>query len=199
MGADGIEVDVHLHEGELFVIHDSTLDRTTSGSGALRHCSLEQLRTLDAGEGERIPLLREVLDTINARALLNIELKGRRTAGPVLALLEEAVRGGGWSPEDFLLSSFHRSELRQLPGRGFPIGILYPRSARLFQGLARALGAWSINVPLPHVSPHLVARAHRDGRKILVYTVNSRADMDRVAEWGVDGIITDFPDRWTGR
>jgi len=199
MGADGIEIDVHCLEGELVVIHDNSLNRTTNGSGLLRRHTLAEVRLLDAGKLERIPLLREVLDTVDRRALVNIELKGLRTAAPVLALVREFIAARGWSPDDFLLSSFRRAELRALRGSGLRIGILYGRSPRLFRRLARALDAWSINVPLAHATPGLVSRTHADGRKLLVYTVNDRADMERMQQIGVDGIFTDYPDRWTAK
>jgi len=198
MGADGIEIDVHCLKGELIVIHDSTLNRTTNGSGSLRRRTFAELRGLDAGKGERIPLLSEVLDTVNRRALVNIELKGRGTAGPVEALVREYI-ARGWAPGDFVISSFHRSELRQMRDSRLPIGILFARSPRLFRRLAHALGAWSIHVPLAQVTPGLVSRVHADGRKLFVYTVNTRADMDRMHRIGVDGIFSDYPDRWTGK
>jgi glycerophosphoryl diester phosphodiesterase len=197
MGADGIEIDVYALEGELVVIHDSTLNRTTNGSGLLRRHTLAQVRALDAGKGERIPLLREVLDAVDRRAFVNIELKGPRTAAPVLALVRHYIASRAWASGDFLISSFRRAELRALRGCGLRIGILYARSPRLFRGRARALGAWSIHVPLTQVNPGLVSRVHADGRKILVYTVKDRASMDRMERLGVDGIFTDYPDRWT--
>ena len=196
MGADGIEIDVYNLNGDLIVIHDSTLDRTTDGSGPLRRKTLTQLRTLDAGQGEKIPLLSEVLDTVNGRALVNIELKGPRTAVPVLALLREYIANGN-STEDFLVSSFRRTELVQLHGSGLRLGVLFASSPRRFRPIAGKLGAWSIHVPLGHVNPGLVSRIHDDGRKVFVYTVNTRRDMDRLELMGVDGFFTDFPDRWT--
>jgi len=153
---------------------------------------------LDAGKGERVPLLREVLDAVDRRALVNIELKGRGTAEPVLALLKEYTVHRGWMPSDFLLSSFNRTEMRQARGGGFPIGILFARSARIFRPLARALGAWSIHVPLGHVTPGLVARVHKDDRKVYVFTVNTREDMERLEKMGVDGIFTDYPNLMLG-
>lgn len=197
MGAAGIEIDVHLIHGELLVFHDHRLDRTTNGKGLLRRHTLAYLRALDAGKGEPIPLLREVLDTINRRALVNIELKGRRTAAPVLALLRDYTRNRGWSPADFLISSFHRPELRQLRGAGFPIGILFVRAPRHYGPLARALGAHALHVPLQQVTPALVNRVHADSLKLFVFTVNTPADIQRMQEMGVDGIFTDFPDRVT--
>lgn len=197
MGADGIEIDVHFLDGELVVIHDNSLNRTTNGSGPLRRHTLAQVRALDAGKGEQIPLLREVLDTVDRRALVNIELKGTRTAAPVLALVRDYIARRSWSPADFLISSFHRTELRAIRGCGLPIGILFGRSPRLFRRLARALDAWSINVPSAHVTTGLVSRVHANGLKLLVFTINDRPAMERMQKLGVDGIFTDFPDRWT--
>jgi len=199
LGVKGIEIDVHWVHGELLVIHDDRLNRTTNGAGLLRHHSISHLRALDAGKGERIPFLREVLDAVDRRAVVNIELKGRHTARPVLDLLRHYTSDLGWSPRNFLISSFRRAELRQLRGSGFPIGILYAGSARLFRRFARELGATTINVPLQRVTPGMVKRVHADGRKLLVYTVNEAADMARMQHLGVDGIFTDFPDRWTGK
>jgi len=199
MGADGVEIDVQLVGGELIVIHDSRLNRTTNGSGPLHRHSLAKIRQLDAGKGEQIPLLSEVLDAVDRKAFVNIELKGRRTAGPVLALLRDYTDRRGWQPSDFLISSFHRPELRQLRGSGFPIGILFGRSPRLFRPLARALGAWSIHVPLGHATPGLVSRVHAESLKLFVFTVNAPADIERMERIGVDGIFSDFPDRQKNR
>jgi len=198
MGVDGIEIDVYCVQGSLVVIHDAALGRTTNGSGPVRRRTLAELRRLDAGKGEHIPLLQEVLDTVDRRAFVNIELKGPRTAVPVLALLRETL-SRRWAPTDFLISSFRRTELRQLRGSAFPIGILFARSARLFRPLARSLGATSIHVPLAYATSRLVSRVHADGRKLFVFTVNERKDMERMRELGVDGIFSDFPDRWTGK
>jgi len=196
MGADGVEIDVHNLRGELIVIHDSNLGRTTDGSGPLRRKTLAQIRSLNAGKGEKVPLLSEVLDIVSGRALVNIELKGARTAIPALALLHKYI-AAGWPPERFLVSSFRWKELAQIRGAGLRLGPLFARSARRFRPVAQRLGAWSVHVPLAHVNARLVSRIHGDGRKILVYTANLRADMDRLEAMGVDGFFTDYPDRWT--
>jgi glycerophosphoryl diester phosphodiesterase len=196
MGANGVEVDVHLVEGELVVIHDYSLNRTTNGRGLVRRRTLAEIRALDAGKGERVPRLREVIEAVDRRALVNIELKGPGTAAPVIGLLRGFTRRG-WAAGDFLISSFRRPELRAACGAGFPLGVLFGRSARLFRRIARALDAWSVNVPLDRVNPGLVSRVHAEGRRILVYTVNERAEMERMRQLGVDGFFTDYPDRWT--
>lgn len=198
MGAVGIEIDVHLLEGELVVIHDATLNRTTNGTGALARRSLAYVRSLDAGAGERVPLLREVVEAafaINARALINIELKGRGTAKPVAEFLHAWMARTGGPPDRFLLSSFHRTELRLLRGSTWPIGILFARSALRFRKLADALRARSIHLPLRHVTARAVERIHAHGQEVFVYTVNEPRDFTRMRRIGVDGVFTDYPDR----
>jgi glycerophosphoryl diester phosphodiesterase len=195
LGAEGIEIDVHCAANALVVIHDARLDRTTNGKGLLRDRSFTQIRQLDAGKGEGIPLLAEVLDLINRRAFLNIELKGRGTALPVLQQLRYFCSTRGWKPQDFILSSFHRPELKAVRGSEFPLGILFSRSPRLFRRAARALGAYSIHVPRQHATARLAARVHAEGLKLFVFTVNDPAQMRRMKQIGVDGIFTDFPNR----
>ena len=87
LGANAIEIDVHQVEGRLVVIHDDRLERTTNGEGRLAAHSLAALRALDAGQGERIPTLDEVIELVAGRAELVIELKGADTAEPVARLL----------------------------------------------------------------------------------------------------------------
>ena len=96
LSAHGVEIDVWFVDGELIVIHDAKLERTTNGHGYVSRKTFAQLRALDAGEGERIPTLREVFETVDRRAVIHIELKGRRTAGPVRALIAEFVDRRGW-------------------------------------------------------------------------------------------------------
>src|SRR5271154_2195490 len=118
LGVDGVEIDVYLAGGQLVVIHDDTLERTTNGRGRVEDQSFEYLRSLEAGLGEKIPTLREVFETVNRRAFINIELKGGGTAEPVLELIEEYVNKRGWVREDFLISSFDLHELGKLKARG---------------------------------------------------------------------------------
>lgn len=195
LGADGIEIDVYAVHGELLVIHDTTLDRTTNGRGRLTDHTLEELRALDAGHGERIPTLAEVFDTVDQRALINIELKGRETAVPTLALIERYVNERGWRHEDFLVSSFRRRELRALKGTPVRRGVLFVRSPWGFARTARDLGAWSVHFDVHFLREKQVSEAHRLGLKVFVYTVNNPGEIARCRAWGVDAIFSDFPDR----
>lgn len=196
MGCTWVEVDVHTVESELIVIHDFSLERTTSGRGLVAEQSLKYLRSLDAGGGERIPLLREVFDVAAGRAGVNIELKGRLTAAPVAAFLRERL-SKDWEPSAVLVSSFDHAELAEfktlLPE--VPIGALIEREPSDLAASAERLGAYSLNPSLKIVSPELVSDARQRGLKVFVYTVNRQPDIQRMRELGVDGVFTNFPER----
>jgi glycerophosphoryl diester phosphodiesterase len=198
LGAHGIEIDVYFIAGELIVIHDAKLNRTTNGRGYVRRKTFAELRALDAGLGERIPTLREVFDTVERRAFINIELKGPRTAAPVAALIGEYVATHGWRYEDFLVSSFHRRELRAMPDARIPIGLLLTRPTRLYALSARRVRASAVNPAARFVTARFVADAHRRGLRVFAYTANSPAEIARLRRLGVDGVFTDFPERVVG-
>lgn len=195
MGAHGIEIDVRLVHGELLVMHDAKLDRTTNGRGLLVRKPLTVLRSLDAGKGERIPTLREVIETIDRRAFLNIELKGRGTAKPVSEMIHQFVQERGWRYEDFLVSSFMRAELRAVRDPQIPIGLLLTRPTRLYALSARRVRACAVNPAVRFVTAKFVQDAHRRGLRVFPYTANSPAEIQRLKKLGVDGAFTDFPDR----
>ena len=109
LGCDWLELDVYSVEDELLVIHDKRVDRTTDGHGLIEELKLDYLRSLDAGNGAKIPTLTEVLDLVNGKCGINVELKGRNTALPVSELLSNYA----WSAEKVLLSSFDHEELAQ--------------------------------------------------------------------------------------
>jgi glycerophosphoryl diester phosphodiesterase len=195
LGAHGIEIDVRLVDGELIVFHDARLERTTNGHGVVARKKFADLRALDAGRGERIPTLREVFETVDRRAFINIELKGRRTAAPVEALIREFIEHHGWSYEHFLVSSFQHRELRAIVDLRIRLGLLLTRPSRLYSVSARRVRAWSVNPALRYTTARFVEDAHRRGYRVFVYTVNEPADLERLRALGVDGVFTDFPER----
>ena len=196
LGADWIEIDVHAVEGDLIVIHDEQLERTTNGTGYVRDKSLAHLRSLDAGKGQCIPTVREVLDSVNGRAGINVELKGPKTAGLVVSMIEKYVRERHWNYEQFIVSSFNRRQLSKVRKLNphIRIGILIDRPRRHYAIFARRYDAYSVNVQSDLVTARFIARAHERGLKAFVYTVNSPEEIDRLQALGVDGIFTDFPE-----
>ncbi|MES2571218.1 MAG: glycerophosphodiester phosphodiesterase family protein [Verrucomicrobiota bacterium] len=195
LGADGVEIDVWLIDGQLIVLHDATLQRTTNGHGPAKRYTFEQLRTLDAGLGERIPLLREVLDLVNRRGVVNIELKGPGTAYAVCQMIEEFVRNHGWSYEQFIVSSFRRRELKQITAPSIRIGMLCVRPTPLYYLSARRLKAFSVHPAASATKARFVEDAHRRGLKVFPYTVNTPEEIARMRHLKVDGVFTDYPDR----
>ena len=196
LGVPCVELDVQNVDGNLVVFHDDRLERTTDGKGYLATHSFEQLRTLDAGTGEKIPTLTEVFDLINKRAGVNIELKGPNTARPVAKFIA-GLRQQGWHDNLILVSSFNHRELETIKQLDPTIKL-----GALFVGLpvddaefAVRLGAYSVNPSLEFVDRRFVNYAHSHGLRVFVFTVNHPEDISRMRELGVDGVFTNFPER----
>jgi glycerophosphoryl diester phosphodiesterase len=196
LGADWVEVDVHSVENELVVFHDDRLERTTNGRGYVIEQSLEYLRSLDAGRGEKIPFLREVFDLVNRRAGINIELKGAATAAPVAALIERYIKNQRRKYEDFLVSSFNHHELRAIKkiNPRIQTGALMIALPLDYARFAQALKSYSVHPSIEFIDQAFVDDAHRRGLKVYVFTVNHADDLAKMQVLGVDGIFTDYPD-----
>ncbi|GAA4645143.1 glycerophosphodiester phosphodiesterase [Pontixanthobacter gangjinensis] len=198
IGVDAIEIDVHkCASGELWVIHDFTLDRTTDGSGEIAKKPPEVLRKLKVEGHFRIPQLTEVLDLLQGKCMLNIELKGLNTAAPVNRIVREKVENGSWKYSDFIISSFQKNELfetRKLD-KNVPIAVLSKASVPEAIELGKRLEAVAIHPSLGIITRDNTKQSHEAGFKVNVWTVNEREDILRMIDFGVDGIISDFPNR----
>jgi len=204
MGADMIELDVHIcSSGELVVIHDSTLERTTNGSGEVREHTYSELEPLDAGKGERVPRFASVLDRFLGRIGLNIELKGEGTGMSLAREMDGlSLQNPGPVPA-LLVSSFKPMELMDLRSArpDIPVGVLFEESPDVFLDFAEELGAWAVHPRMDVVSEGLVKETHRRNLRCITWTINSRIDMEKAVSLNVDGMITDHPDRlldWLG-
>ncbi len=195
--ADWIEMDIHQVGGELMVIHDYRLERTTNGIGILSDHDPKYIRSLNAGNGSQIPFLHEVLDLINRRVGINIEIKSSNTAKPVLNLIDKYIRNNGWSLDNFSISSFNQFELKEVRNldQDIKIGILMYGLPIHLDHLKLDLKPYSINISIEFINQNFVHLAHQKGLKVFVYTVNYPDDIQRMIEIGVDGVFTDFPDR----
>lgn len=196
LGAPWVEVDVYSVDNHLVVIHDKRLGRTTNGNGFVSKKSFSYLRSLNAGDGEKIPTLEEVLDLIWEKAGINIELKGPGTAQPVTKLILDRVRDG-WDINNFLVSSFDHhalSEVRKLD-KSIRIGVLLDGISKDYPSITEELNAYSVNQKIDFVDEKFITDAHGRGLKVFVYTVNNTDDIKRMKAMGVDGVFTDYPDR----
>jgi glycerophosphoryl diester phosphodiesterase len=196
MGAAWIELDVFFVEDELVVIHDSRVERTTNGKGNLHRLGLPYLRSLDAGEGEKIPFLREIFDAVSGQAGINIELKGENAAGPTAALIQTYIKNGFFKPEQFLVSSFNHQEILKFKGIAPEIRTganIYSRPLQDAR-FAGKLGVDSIHIHRDSVSRAFVQDAHRRGFRVFVFTLNNREDIEFASSLGVDGFFTNYPE-----
>ncbi|MCG6879314.1 MAG: glycerophosphodiester phosphodiesterase [Deltaproteobacteria bacterium] len=200
MGAPCVEADVYYVDHHLMVFHDDRLERTTNGAGYLIDHDFDTLRSLDAGNGERIPTLAEVFETIDRRAGVNIELKGPGTARPVAGLIA-TLRKQGWPDHLILVSSFNHRELETVRGIDpfIRIGVLIAGSPVDAAAFAASFGAWSVHISLAFIDRGFVEDAHSRGLKVFVFTVNHPDEIYRMERLGVDGVFTNYPERVLSR
>lgn len=195
---DGVEMDVYVcRTGEVVVIHDKTLERTTNGKGLVGESSLDYLKSLNAGKGEKISTLGEVLDLIDKRAVVNIELKGTDTAEPVAKIIRNYIKGEKWRPDLFWITSFDLNELKRFREREpeIKIGALVARIPRDYIDFIKNVGTDTINVSMNFIKQKFIDYAHQKGIEVFAYTANHPDDIKRVKTFGVDGIFSNFPDR----
>lgn len=220
LGVDVLEMDIHATaDGVLVVNHDATVDRTTDGHGAIREMTLAEVQALDAayrwspdggqtfpyrGQGIRIPTLEEVFRAFPGYRM-NIEIKPDDPA--VAEALCALIHAHGMT-ERVLVASFHPRAMGAFR-RACPevATSLHPDEIKVLYGLAltRLTAVYTpqgvaVQVPerwsnLPVLIPRFVQAAHRRGLQVHGWTINEPEDMERLLALGVDGIITDYPDR----
>ncbi len=198
-GADGIELDVkRCASGDVVVMHDPTLLRTTGAAGHVHEWTLADLRALDAGQGERVPTLDEVFEAVGADLLVNVEVTNYTTPDDGLEPLVIAVVRRHAIAERILFSSFHPLVLRRLAALAPEI----PRAFLCDEETPFDI-ALAFNDPLmPHefrhprhtmVTPDLVAGLRARNIGVNTWTTNIPADIKRVVACGVNGVIGDSP------
>jgi glycerophosphoryl diester phosphodiesterase len=175
-GCDGFEFDVRLSsDGKAVVCHDAAVH-----GNEIAHASAEELG---------LPLLSDVLQRYQRSAFLDIELKVPGLETNTLALLRKYPPVCG-----YVISSFLPGALKKIRGSdaNIPLGLICESESQL--------GLWS-SVPVQYVIPHhklmrrtRIAELQRNGKKVIVWTVNSVGDMERLAKWGVDGVVSDKPE-----
>ncbi len=219
LGADGIELDIHrCKTGELIVIHDEEVDRTTDGTGFVKDMTLAQLRALSAGakwapatqlrklstgityssefKKEKLPLLTEVFDLVNGKLVINIEIKNAPIDYPgieddLIALLKKYPH-----PDKIMVSSFDHDVIHRFHEKApqYKCAILSDCILSDVGSYAKAVGANNWNPGFGDFRADAAQRAHAAGLKVNVWTVNSPDEWKSAMAMPVDGIITDDPE-----
>ncbi len=189
-GADAVEVDVRLSKDrEIVVIHDDTLERTTSGIGKVSEKTFEQLRSLDAGKGEKIPKLSEVLLLAeNLGIKLVVELKEEE--------MEEIVLDGiakAGIKERIIISSFYHASLHKIKELSpeMKTGVIISSLPVFPVKIAIDARANVIFPKFPRLNRNFVAEALKKGIEIYPWTINTKEDLEKSLELGVEGVVTD--------
>jgi glycerophosphoryl diester phosphodiesterase len=188
--ADFVEIDIRLsHEGVPVVIHDAKLDRTTSGTGRVNDHTLKELRILDAGQGETIPTLSEILAYVKGRCGVFIEIKEPGSEHAVCSLLEK-------NPvDDVFIVSFHEESLKAVKKliTGIKTGYIFSEPNNNPVSKAVELNADAIIPRLDRLSEDLIESAHRHRIMVVPWTPNTPQQIRKAIHLGADGFITDNP------
>jgi glycerophosphoryl diester phosphodiesterase len=190
-GVKAIEIDVRLtQDGELIVIHDATVDRTTDGKGPVVELTLAKLRALDAGEGERLPTLTEVLEAVRGKAELFVEIKAKDCEAPVAkAIAGLEMEAACW------VKSFNHRWIKTLSA-AYPklrTGCLLYGLPADPVGLVRAAGGDLLSLSVDWVDVELVEACHAKGVTVCAWNCNDKEQLPRFEAMGLDWLGTDVP------
>ncbi len=203
LGADAIEFDVRQSkDGELVIIHNSNVDNTTNGNGEVSKLTFSKLRTLDAGRGERIPTLREVLELGKGKITFHCEIKDPNIEDKVVTVIDDV---GVMDATYF--SSFNHMIMGKVKGlrRTAKVATLegkidvgsetaQKRVAKNFAQHAKKVQAMAVHINLNTAWPIIIKDLHDCGLRVNVWTVDSDIILEELANMGVDGIFTNHPD-----
>jgi len=198
MQVDGIELDVHLSaDGEIIVIHDESIDRTTNGKGFVNALSLRELKAFRINGTYEIPTLAAIFDLVNQDCFINIELKSYEATDKVVSLIEKYVTKKGWKYNRFLVSSFDWNALQQVAflNDKIPIGVLTETDLDLALAFAKFIQAKSIHPHFHLLTKENTAQMQEKGLQVFPWTINELEDIQKIKKFNVNGIITDFPNR----
>ena len=199
LGVDGVEIDVfRCASGEIVVFHDKKLDRLTNSTGFIEEMTIDALNNVLVEGKYKIPTLEEVLTLIDGNILLNVELKGKNTAKKTALILKKFVSNTKWESNQLIVSSFDWDELIIFKNENtdIPIGILNDKNTlNEVLDIAMKLDAVAIHPNFSSLNQEIVNTIHDSGFKIYSWTINKPEEINKAITFGIDGIITDFPDR----
>lgn len=200
-----IELDVHLcKSGEVVVIHNKDTKKINNKKELIKNKLYSDLKKMN------IPRLESVLNLINRKIPVNIELKGKNTAQPVAQIIKTYIKDKKWNTKDFLISSFDKKELEKIsqllprvrkaflvsPLRPYSLWIKkFPFIFRSHLNFAQKINSFSINLHKSLVNQKIINLAHQKNIKVFVYTVNQEKEIQYFKNIGVDGIFSDYPEK----
>lgn len=208
--SDYIELDVRkCYTGELIVMHDSKVNRTTNGDGYVKNMSLEEIKKLILINGEKILTLDEALDFINDKCKLNIEIKSRIVDYDVADKVVESIKSRNLE-SNVVISSFNHKILRYIKHSSSDIktaalfiqkktpGVFLRRLHYVenFIRKTKHINADFMNLPHQFITNKIVSKAIENNLKVTAWTVNSDKIMSRIKDLGIYAIITDYPQRF---
>jgi glycerophosphoryl diester phosphodiesterase len=191
VGVAAVELDVQLtRDGRLAVIHDETLDRTTNGKGRVHDFTLAELKRLDAGRGEPIPSLEEVLDLVQGKAHLVVELKQPEAAPALLRFFQDRHAFASAT----VISFWHPAvkALKEAEPR-LNTGVLMVGCPADPLGLAHAANADALVLHYAYVTPELVAAAQNHGLLVYVWNIDDANTLTPYLAMNLDGIGSNRP------
>jgi glycerophosphoryl diester phosphodiesterase len=192
---DGIELDVQSCADDFVIIHDSWLDRTTNGQGRVINTPFAEITKLDAGEGQQVINLQQVLKLIGTQTQINLELKHTFALDKLVQILEKNVKEGIIEREQLLISSFDHHQLKWFK-QNLPwvkIGALTASIPLNYAYFAENLHAYSAHLDKNFINHEFVADAKQRGLKVFAYTVDKQQEIEEMQNLGVDGIFTNYP------
>ncbi len=192
LNVDTIELDVHLSlDGEIMVIHDETINRTTTGNGFVKDMTSVELKAFG------IPTLKEVILLVNQKCVINIEIKEAKATTKVVDLIRKFVSENQYNYNLFQISSFDWDVLEQvsLLNSNLLIDVLTDESIENALTFAQKIKAYSINPFYQLLNKEKVTLLQQNGFLVFPWTVNEFAEIEKMKSFNVDGIISDFPDR----
>lgn len=195
MGAPMIEFDVHrCKSGEVVVFHDTFLKNQPNKK--IKDLSWAQLQTYNVGHGQKIPLLSQVFDLVDKRAIINIELKSQDSVEPVAELIKHYIEEKQWPADRFIVASFDHYRVKK-----FRTLLPQVKTGVIFEGNPIGLAQIATNANAQYaimyyewITKEFIEDAHKRGVKVYTYTVNDKVLAQEMAALGLDGIISNYPD-----
>ncbi|MCW4022941.1 MAG: glycerophosphodiester phosphodiesterase family protein [Candidatus Bathyarchaeota archaeon] len=191
LGANAVELDVRkTKDGKLVVIHNADVNKTTNGEGAVNELTLDQIQKLVTDKDEQIPTLDDVLDAVGKKVKVLVEIKEAETAEQVLDMVQKKGLA-----DNVILVSFHEEALKKIRelNQTVETGLIYVRHKNPIQTALDLKAEYLLSLYSFTHSAN-IKKAHENGLKVIVWTINKKEDVEEYKKKGVDGIASDRPD-----